>query len=157
MRFYLYLCNLKNKALEVKSTIQIQIIQMFSIDSSRTARTHTVRENKIKCIHLYLYYIFLCKTLGIFRIKHYLCNRKRKNTAMIGTRSITDMYMVVLSSLSNNDKLDLISKLSSSMRDGADKKRMRPNLRTCFKGDWSSIDADSLRDHEYHGRTVESW
>jgi len=76
---------------------------------------------------------------------------------MIGTRSITDMYMVVLSSLSNNDKLDLISKLSSSMRDGADKKRMRPNLRTCFKGDWSSIDADSLRDHEYHGRTVESW
>ena len=76
---------------------------------------------------------------------------------MIGTRSITDMYMVVLSSLSNSDKLDLISKLSSSMRDGADKKRMRPNLRICFKGDWSNVDADSLRDHEYHGRTVESW
>jgi len=75
---------------------------------------------------------------------------------MIGTRSITDMYMVVLSSLSNNDKLDLISKLSSSMRDGADKKRTRLNLRTCFKGDWINVDADSLRNHEYHGRTVES-
>ncbi len=64
---------------------------------------------------------------------------------MIGTRSITDMYMVVLASLSNSDKLDLIAKLSNSMRDEADKKRMRPNLRTCFKGDWSNIDADSLR------------
>ena len=64
---------------------------------------------------------------------------------MIDTRSITDMYMVVLASLSNSDKLDLIAKLSNSMRDEADKKRMRPNLRTCFKGDWSNIDADSLR------------
>ncbi len=53
--------------------------------------------------------------------------------------------MVVLASLSNSDKLDLIAKLSNSMRDEADKKRMRPNLRTCFKGDWSNIDADSLR------------
>ena len=76
---------------------------------------------------------------------------------MIGTRNITDMYMVVLSSLSNNEKLDLIAKLSSSMRDGANKKRMRPNLRTCFKGDWSDVDTDSVRDHEYQGRTVENW
>ena len=76
---------------------------------------------------------------------------------MIGTRSITDMYMVVLASLSNSDKLDLIAKLSNSMRDEADKKRVRPNLRTCFKGDWSNIDADSLRSHDYHGRTVETW
>ena len=73
---------------------------------------------------------------------------------MIGTRSITDMYMVVLASLSNSDKLDLIAKLSNSMRDDADKKRMRPNLRTCFKGDWSNIDADNLRSHDYHGRKI---
>ena len=52
--------------------------------------------------------------------------------------------MVVLSSLSNSDKLELIARLSNSMREDADKKRMRPNLRTCFKGDWSGIDADSL-------------
>ena len=76
---------------------------------------------------------------------------------MIGTRSFTDMYMVILASLSNSDKLDLIAKLSNSMRDDADKKRTRPNLRTCFKGDWSGVDADSLRNHDYHGRTVESW
>ena len=76
---------------------------------------------------------------------------------MIGSRNITDMYMMVLTSLSNSDKLDLIAKLSSSMRDGADKKRMRPNLRTCFKGDWTEVDADSLRDREFQGRIVESW
>ena len=58
--------------------------------------------------------------------------------------------MLVLASLSNSDKLDLIAKLSYSMRDGADKKRIRPNLRTCFKGDWSGVDAESLRNHDYH-------
>ena len=75
---------------------------------------------------------------------------------MIVTRNITDMYMVVLASLSNSDMLDLISKLSNSMREGADRKRMRPDLRTCFKGDWNDVDADSLRNHEYHGRTIEN-
>ena len=52
---------------------------------------------------------------------------------MIVTHNITDVYMVVLASLSNSDKLDLIAKLSNSMRKGADQKRMRPDLRTCFK------------------------
>ena len=73
------------------------------------------------------------------------------------TRSITDMYMLVLASLSNRDKLDLIAKLSNSMRNEANTKRSRPNLRTCFKGDWSDVDAEALRIHEYHGREVESW
>ena len=76
---------------------------------------------------------------------------------MVGTISITDMYMHILESLSNRDKLDLISKLSESMRKDADTKRTRPNLRTCFKGDWSNVDADELRNHEYHGRKVETW
>ncbi len=65
------------------------------------------------------------------------------------------MYMVALASLSNSDKLDLIAKLSNSMRTNADKKRLRPNLRTCFKGDWSNIEANSLRNHDYYGRIVE--
>ena len=76
---------------------------------------------------------------------------------MVETRNITDLYMIVLASLSNNEKLELITKLSNSMRDDTDKKRKRPNLRTCFKSDWSDMDADSLRDHDYHGRIVESW
>lgn len=79
--------------------------------------------------------------------------------SMVGTRSITDMYMIVLASLSNNDKLDLIAKLSNSMRnkDEADTKRFRPNLRTCFRGDWSGIEANSLRNSDYHGRIIEGW
>ena len=74
----------------------------------------------------------------------------------IGTRSITDIYMIVLASLSNNDKLELIAKLSDSMRSGADRVRKRPNLRACFKGNWTAVNADSLRNHEYHGRTIEN-
>jgi len=76
---------------------------------------------------------------------------------MFGTLNIVDLYMTLLGSLSNEDKLDLISKLSSSMRDNANDKRVRPNLRTCFKGDWSAIAAEDLRDHDYTGRTVNIW
>lgn len=76
---------------------------------------------------------------------------------MNDTRSITDLYMLVLASLSNSDKLDLIAKLSCSMLQDADKKRVRPNLRTCFKGDWSSVDANKLRNDDYRGRIVDSW
>lgn len=76
---------------------------------------------------------------------------------MVENRSITDMYMLVLASLSDRDKLDLIAKLSNSMRKEADTKRTRPDLRTCFKGDWSNVDADELRNRDYHGRVVDSW
>jgi len=100
-----------------------------------------------------LFFIFLLISKSFCKFAH----EHKRIIVMIGTRSITDMYMVVLASLSNSDKLDLIAKLSNSMRDDADKKRMRPNLRTCFKGDWSNIDADNLRSHDYHGRTVETW
>ena len=98
---------------------------------------------------------FLSLFLGSFQNFVYLCIRKcvtrQKILLMIGTRSITDMYMVILASLSNSDKLDLIAKLSNSMRNDAEEKRMRPNLRTCFKGDWSTINAEDLRNHDYHG------
>ena len=76
---------------------------------------------------------------------------------MAETRSVTDMYMLVLASLSDRDKLDLIAKLSNSMRNEADTKRTRPDLRTCFKGDWSDVDADELRNHDYQGRVVDIW
>lgn len=81
----------------------------------------------------------------------------KNNTNMVGTRSIADTYMIVLSNLSNNDKLELITRLSDSMRIGGGKVRKRPDLRSCFKGDWSAVDAESLRNNEYQGRTVESW
>ena len=47
---------------------------------------------------------------------------------MISNLSVTDMYMSMLSSLSNDEKLDLITKLSESMRK---KKRIRIEPRNC--------------------------
>ena len=77
--------------------------------------------------------------------------------AMVGTRSISDMYMPILSSLSDEDKLDLISKLSDSIRLKSSSKPCPTDLRTCFSGDWSSMVAEDLRDSDYHGRPVNKW
>ena len=65
---------------------------------------------------------------------------------MVGNISITDMYMSVLSSLSVDEKLDLIAKLTNSIRNTYTKEqnieicRLRnmqmiyvsPNLRVCL-------------------------
>lgn len=75
---------------------------------------------------------------------------------MFETTNITDMYMLILASLSPEDKLDLIAKLSESMKEKLTSYK-RPDLRTCFSGDWSNIDANALRNNEYYGRNVESW
>ena len=75
---------------------------------------------------------------------------------MIRTANISDMYMAVLDSMSTNDKLELISKLSESIR--TEKVgRSRLDLRTCFKGDWSNVSTRTLRNARYHGRTIETW
>lgn len=59
--------------------------------------------------------------------------------------NITNMYMTVLASLSMGDRLDLISKLTDSLR----KETVQPSppfdLRTCFSGDWSGVSAADLR------------
>lgn len=75
---------------------------------------------------------------------------------MFETTSITDMYMLILASLSPDDKLDLIAKLSASMKAKVAPSK-RPDLRTCFSGDWSNFNAHALRDDEYFGRNVENW
>ena len=75
---------------------------------------------------------------------------------MFETTSITDMYMLILASLSPDDKLDLIAKLSASMKEKVASCK-RPDLRTCFSGDWSNIEANVLRNNEYVGRNVENW
>lgn len=31
----------------------------------------------------------------------------------------------------------------------------RPDLKTCFSGDWSNVDAKTLRENGYYGRNVE--
>mgnify|MGYP000115766829 CR=1 FL=1 len=57
---------------------------------------------------------------------------------MVGNISITDMYMSVLSSLSVDEKLDLIAKLTNSIRNAHTKER---NIEmedpfACYEGDW---------------------
>lgn len=75
---------------------------------------------------------------------------------MFETTSITDLYMLILASLSPDDKLDLIAKLSASMKEKSDSPK-RPDISTCFSGDWSDIDATALRNDGYFGRSVENW
>ncbi len=57
---------------------------------------------------------------------------------MLGNMSITDMYMSILTSLSVDEKLDLIAKLTNSIRDVHTKERNIEieNPFACYKGDW---------------------
>lgn len=68
---------------------------------------------------------------------------------MVKEISITDMYMSVLSSLTADEKLDLISKLSESLR--KTKKKVAADPFACYKGDWD----DNLP--RTFTRKVESW
>lgn len=65
--------------------------------------------------------------------------------------SITDMYMSVLSSLSVDDKLDLIAKLTNSIRRTDKEQAISKNDPfSCFKGDWDNVSMDDLRSsHTY--------
>lgn len=82
---------------------------------------------------------------------------------MIGTIRITDMYMSVLSSLSNDEKLDLIAKLSDSMRKKKTvAKKASMEVFDCFHMDWGGEDspeniAESLRKGRTFNRNVEDW
>ena len=52
---------------------------------------------------------------------------------------MTDMYMSVLASLSVSDRLDLIAKLSASIKKDSREKPTNSDLLTMFRGDWSGI------------------
>ena len=70
---------------------------------------------------------------------------------MIKESSITDMYMNVLSSLTADEKLDLISKLSESLRKTKKEKKVAADPFACYKGDWD----DNLP--RTFTRKVKSW
>ena len=55
---------------------------------------------------------------------------------MITNLSVTDMYMSMLSSLSNDEKLDLITKLSESMRKNKSNPKRTKELLSRFNEDW---------------------
>lgn len=82
---------------------------------------------------------------------------------MINNLSITDMYMSVLISLSVDEKLDLISKLTDSIRNNKRTETIESvDPFECYKGDWgnelsSQEYADFLRKSHTFNRTVEDW
>lgn len=76
---------------------------------------------------------------------------------MITNLSITDMYMSVLSSLSIDDKLDLIAKLTNSIRNKKEVVADEEDMFACFGGDWSDISAENIRDSRTFTRTIEAW
>lgn len=53
--------------------------------------------------------------------------------------NVTDMYMPLLASLSVDSRLDLIAKLSDSIKKDSEKAMPKEDLRTMFCGDWSDF------------------
>lgn len=81
---------------------------------------------------------------------------------MIANLSVTDMYMSILSSLSNDEKLDLITKLSESMRKKKTDSRRTKELFSQFNEDWGGNQtpkeiAEDLRNSRVFTREVEEW
>ena len=78
------------------------------------------------------------------------------STNTIHTANIADIYMSVLASLSVEDRLDLIAKLSSSIKNNPQAAFSSVgDLRTFFCGEWG--DVGELRDCAYTGRKVLNW
>ncbi|MCR4826234.1 MAG: hypothetical protein K5882_04695 [Bacteroidales bacterium] len=76
------------------------------------------------------------------------------STGVNPTVNITDLYMSVLASLSVDTKLDLIAKLSASIKNDSERIMPKEDLRTMFCGNWTDM---PLRDESYYGREILSW
>ena len=79
---------------------------------------------------------------------------------MITNLSVTDMHMSMLSSLSNDEKLDLITKLSESMRKNKTNPKRTMELFSRFYEDWGGNRtpeeiAEDLRNSRVFTREVE--
>ena len=82
---------------------------------------------------------------------------------MIGTINVNDVYMDLLGSLPNEDKIDLITRLVKSMKKTVSAKKEPKDIFACFSSDWggdmSTEDyTDMLRSENVEEtRTVETW
>ena len=81
---------------------------------------------------------------------------------MITNLSITDMYMGILSSLTNDEKLDSIAKLSESMKEKRKPRKDIKEIFACFNEDWGGDStpeeiAEDLRKSRVFTREVEEW
>ena len=86
-----------------------------------------------------------------------------KNSIMIGTVNVNDVYMDMLGTLPNEDKLDLISKLVKSMKKAVAITKEPKDVFARFSGDWgegmtTEEYSDMLRSENVgEVRTVDSW
>ena len=82
---------------------------------------------------------------------------------MIGTLTASDVYMDLLRTLPNEDKLDLISELIRSMKKVVAVKKEPKDIFARFSSDWggdmtTEDYADMLRSENVEStRTVETW
>ena len=82
---------------------------------------------------------------------------------MIGSLRASDVYMDILDTLPNEDKLDLISKLVKSMKKAVTVKKNPKDIFARFSNDWggdmaTEEYADMLRSENVEStRTVETW
>ena len=82
---------------------------------------------------------------------------------MIGTLRLSDVYMDMLGTLSNEDKLDLISELVKSMKKAVAPENESKNVFAHFSTDWggdmtTEDYADMLRSENIENtRTIETW
>lgn len=70
------------------------------------------------------------------------------------TMSISDVYMPVLLNFSKEDKLNIISQLTASLKDNYTEKKDDMNIFNCFSGDWENEKSTaevvaSYRDNSY--------
>ncbi len=78
------------------------------------------------------------------------------------TVRISDFYMPMLTRLSDDDKLDIISRLAVTIRSKSVAKREKPDIRTCFSGNWENEKttvqvADELRAARHYERKDLTW
>ena len=80
-----------------------------------------------------------------------------------GTINLSDAYMDMLSTLPNEDKLDLVSKLVNSMKQVVSKKTKAKDIFANFSSDWggdmpTEEYADMLRSENIEStRTIDVW
>lgn len=75
---------------------------------------------------------------------------------------VSDFYMPMLTRLSDDDKLDIISKLVITIRSKSNIKKVKPDIRTCFSGEWdndksTSQVADELRAARFYEKKDLTW
>ena len=97
--------------------------------------------------------------LGYLEKTLFLCGVMIRYSAMINNLSITDMYMSVLISLSVDEKLDLISKLTDSIRNMQKEKTIESaDPFACYHGNWGDdLSAEELRKSHTFTRNIDNW